>query len=129
GRLPSTGIGFGCQVAPTLRPPDELQPQSNLAHDARAQAQAHTQAGVSSRTPAISNNIPPRIHASRVNYQLPGQQQMLQPVHQSVSPLARMLPQPQNTLQLIYPSSQQEFSPLQPQLQLMQPSNPNLTPH
>nr|GEZ16575.1 hypothetical protein [Tanacetum cinerariifolium] len=67
-----------------------------------------------SRTPGISNIIPPRIHTSTVNCQLPGQQQMLQLVHQLASPLARMLPQPQNTLQLIYPSSQQAFSPLQP---------------
>ncbi|KAI7725623.1 hypothetical protein M8C21_005380, partial [Ambrosia artemisiifolia] len=94
------------------------------------QPQAQAQAVVSSTTPpALSNNMPPNVFNAMMNpYQLPNQQQMMQPVHQSASPMAQMLSQQKQTLQASYQSSQQAFSQLQQQMQLMQPSNPNLTP-
>ncbi|KAL8197858.1 hypothetical protein R6Q57_030146 [Mikania cordata] len=97
---------------------------------AQAQAQAQVQGVVSSTTPpALSNNLPPQVLTAMMNqYQLPGQQQMMQPVPQSASPMAQMLSQQKQTLQASYQSSQQAFSQLQQQLQLMQPTNPSLTP-
>ncbi|KAI3687647.1 hypothetical protein L1987_81347 [Smallanthus sonchifolius] len=96
----------------------------------QAQAKAQGQAVVSSTTPpALSNNMPPHVLTAMMNqYQVPNQQQMMQPMHQSASPLAQMLSQQKQTLQASYQSSQQAFSQLQQQLQLMQPSNTNLTP-
>ncbi|KAJ0857408.1 putative RNA recognition motif domain, WW domain, RNA-binding domain superfamily [Helianthus annuus] len=97
----------------------------------QAQAQAQAQGVASSTTPpALSNNMPPHVLTAMMNqYQLPNQQQqMVQPVHQSASPMAQMLSQQKQTLQASYQSSQQAFSQLQQQMQLMQPSNPSLTP-
>lgn len=94
----------------------------------QVQPQAQAQAGVSSTMPAISNNLPPHVLTAMTNqYQMPGQQQMLQPVHQSASPTAQMLSQQKENLQASYQSTQQAFSQLHQQMQLMQPSNSNLT--
>ncbi|XP_024985195.1 flowering time control protein FCA isoform X2 [Cynara cardunculus var. scolymus] len=131
----------------TVRPPGQLQAPNSASQASFSQGfpsqpmlgfngmlplqQAQVQAGVSSTTtPSLSNNnLPPHVLTAMMNqYQLPGQQQMLQPVQQSASPLAQMLSQQKQTLQASYQSSQQAFSQLQQQLQLMQPSNPNLTP-
>ncbi|XP_071701536.1 flowering time control protein FCA isoform X2 [Rutidosis leptorrhynchoides] len=91
----------------------------------QAQPEAQAQSGVSS-TPSLSNNLP---HPAMMNqYQVPGQQQMLPHVHQSASPTAQMLSQQKENLQASYQSTQQTFSQLHQQMQLMQPSNPNLTP-
>lgn len=136
----------------TVRPPGQLQAPPNSAGQTsfsqgfpsqpmlgyngmlpqqQAQAQAQAQPGVSTTTPALSNNLPPHVLTAMMNqYQMPGQQQpmMQPPVHQSASPLAQMLSQQKQSLQASYQSSQQTFSQLQQQMQLMQPSNPNLTP-
>nr|XP_043631992.1 flowering time control protein FCA isoform X2 [Erigeron canadensis] len=93
------------------------------------QAQPQAQASIPSTTQALSNSLPPHVLTAMMNqYQMPGQQQMVQPVHQSASPMAQMLSQQKQVLQASYQSSQQTFTQLQQQMQLMQPSNPNLTP-
>ncbi|KAF8017730.1 hypothetical protein BT93_H2812 [Corymbia citriodora subsp. variegata] len=58
----------------------------------------------------------------------PGQQHLLQSFQQSPSPLAQMLSQQTQALQASFQSSQQAFSQLQQQLQMMQPSNLNAVP-
>lgn len=127
----------------TVRPPGQLQVPNSAGQPSYSQGfpsqpmpgyngmlpVQQAQAGVPSTTPALSNNLPPQVLTAMMNqYQQPGQQQMLQPVHQSASPLAQMLSQQKQTLQASYQSSQQAFSQLQQQMQLIQPSNPSLMP-
>ncbi|KAK9049963.1 hypothetical protein SSX86_031068, partial [Deinandra increscens subsp. villosa] len=123
-----TSFSQGFQSQPMLGF-NGMLPVQQAQVQAQAQAQAHAQGVVSSTTPpALSNNMPPHVLTAMMNqYQLPGQQQMMQqPVQQSPSQMAQMLSQQKQTLQASYQSSQQAFSQLQQQLQLMQPSNPNL---
>ncbi|XP_017222657.1 flowering time control protein FCA isoform X1 [Daucus carota subsp. sativus] len=76
-----------------------------------------------------NNNVPPQSLPGIANQpQLNPQQQFPQPLHQSPSQLtAQMLSQQTQALQARLQSSQQAFSQIQQQLQMMQPSNQSFT--
>ncbi|XP_076925445.1 flowering time control protein FCA-like isoform X2 [Bidens hawaiensis] len=128
GQLPSSG---GQTSFSQVFPSQPMAGFNGMLAPAQAQAQAQAQPqvqgqGVASSTtpPALSNNM----FIAMNQYQVPGPQQQQQMMHQSASPLAQMLSQQKHTLQASYQSSQQAFSQLQQQMQLMQPANPGLTP-
>ncbi|KAG8480833.1 hypothetical protein CXB51_025294 [Gossypium anomalum] len=114
------------QVPPASHTPfSQALPSQHLAGlsgqlpASRPLVQPNVSSGAALQNP-LNVNLPPNSAASAANQQqlpAPNQQQPLQPLQQSPSQLAQML----------FQSSQQAFSQLQQQLQLMQPSNQNMT--